>query len=566
MKINLLQVLLDKSLITKVQYKEVKEISLKKKCSEEQTILSDIQVDLNELILIIENDFNIPYIDLESTCINNRVFNLISKEVASRYSLIPFYEIDNEVHVAFFNPFEIRVIDELKFITNKKIKIFFALASHISDSIENCYGKQIVDVAVEEMKKEYMIEDKQKSEEINLMFSTENAPVIRITNSLLKRAVNAEASDIHLEPFKSFAIIRMRVDGILNEINQIPSNVYKSLCTRLKIMANMDIATKLIPLDGKITENIDGIDYDFRVSSLPTMYGEKIVIRVLYKVERFINLDSLGFSAEKVMLLKDVLKLSHGMIIVAGPTGSGKSTTLYALLNEINSKSKNIITIEDPIEYNMHRINQVNVNNKAGLTFSAGLRSILRQDPDVIMLGEIRDEETAQIAVRASITGHLVLSTLHTNGATASISRLIDMGIPSYLVADSLVVVLAQRLVRKLCNCCKVEHEIVNEEFQYLGFKSGEKTYKAVGCNKCNETGYKGRTVIYEMLELDSNHRSIIVRSGISDELWKYCNEKKSSSLLESCRILVLKGITSIEEFVNATYSYNFKEGSRKIN
>ena len=268
---------------------------------------------------------------------------------------------------------------------------------------------------------------------------------------MLKQAVNAGASDIHLEPFKYFAILRMRVDGILNEINQIPSNVYKSLCTRIKIMANMDIATKLIPQDGKITENIDGTDYDFRVSSLPTMYGEKLVIRVLYKLERFINLDSLGFSSDKVMILKDILKLSHGMIIVAGPTGSGKSTTLYALLNEVNSKSKNIITIEDPIEYNMPRINQVNVNNKAGLTFSTGLRSILRQDPDVIMLGEIRDEETAQIAVRASITGHLVLSTLHTNDATTSISRLIDMGIPSYLVADSLVVVLAQRLVRKLC-------------------------------------------------------------------------------------------------------------------
>ena len=320
--------------------------------------------------------------------------------------------------MAFSNPFEIKVIDELKFITNKKIKIFFALASNISEAIENCYGKQIVDVAVEEMRKEYMLEVKEKNEEVHSEFSTENAPVIRITNSLLKQAVNAEASDIHLEPFKYFAILRMRVDGILNEINQIPSNVYKSLCTRIKIMANMDIATKLIPQDGKITENIDGIDYDFRVSSLPTMYGEKLVIRVLYKLERFINLDSLGFSSDKVMILKDILKLSHGMIVVAGPTGSGKSTTLYALLNEINSKSKNIITIEDPIEYNMPRINQVNVNNKAGLTFSTGLRSILRQDPDVIMLGEIRDEETAQIAVRASITGHLVLSTLHTNDAS----------------------------------------------------------------------------------------------------------------------------------------------------
>ncbi|WP_291637327.1 ATPase, T2SS/T4P/T4SS family, partial [Clostridium sp.] len=365
MKKKLLKLLLDKELITTDCYKDVKELSLKRNCSQEQIILREIKVDLNELILILENDFSIPYIDLESRNKENQAFNLISKEVANRYGLIPFYDNNNEVHVAFSNPFDIKVIDELKFITNKKIKIFFALTSQISEAIENCYGKQIVDVAVEEMKKEYMLGEKEKTEEAQSEFSTENAPVIRITNSLLKQAVNAEASDIHLEPFKSFAIIRMRVDGILNEINQVPSGVYKSLCTRIKIMANMDIATKLIPLDGKITENIDGIDYDFRVSSLPTMYGEKIVIRVLYKAERFINLDSLGFSVDKVMLLRDILKLSHGMIIVAGPTGSGKSTTLYALLNEINSKSKNIITIEDPIEYNMPRINQVNVNNKA---------------------------------------------------------------------------------------------------------------------------------------------------------------------------------------------------------
>jgi len=414
MKKNLLQLLLDKNLITKEDYKQVKDSSFKSNCSEEQIILREINIDYNQLISIVENDFNIAYTELESNSNKNQAFKLISKEVASKYGLIPFYDNSNEVYVAFSNPFEIKVIDELKFITNKKIKIFFALANNISEAIENCYGKQIVDVAVEEMRKEYMLEAKEKNDETYSELPSENAPVIRITNSLLKQAVNAEASDIHLEPFKYFAILRMRVDGVLNEINQIPSSVYKSLCTRIKIMANMDIGTKLIPQDGKITENIDGIDYDFRVSSLPTMYGEKLVIRVLYKLEKFINLDSLGFSFDKVIILRNILKLSHGMIVVAGPTGSGKSTTLYALLNEINSKSKNIITIEDPIEYNMPRINQVNVNNKAGLTFSAGLRSILRQDPDVIMLGEIRDEETAQIAVRASITGHLVLTTLHT--------------------------------------------------------------------------------------------------------------------------------------------------------
>lgn len=559
MKQKLLELLLDKNLVTEEYYKEVKGLSVKRNCSEEQIILQDIKVDYNELISIVEKNFNIPFIDLEAYSKKNQAFKLVSKEVANRYGLIPFYEKNNEVYVAFSNPLDIKVIDELKFITNKKIKAFFAFPHYISEAIDSCYGKQIVDVAVEEMKKEYMLEVKEKNEVEHSEISTDNAPVIRITGSLLKQAVNAGASDIHLEPFQNFAILRMRVDGILSEIKQIPSNVYKSLCTRIKIMSNMDIATKLIPQDGKITENIDGIDYDFRVSSLPTMYGEKLAIRILYKSEKFINLDSLGFSSEKVLLLRNLLKLSHGMILVTGPTGSGKSTTLYALLNELNSKSKNIITIEDPIEYNMSRINQVSVNNKAGLTFSTGLRSILRQDPDIIMLGEIRDEETAQIAVRASITGHLVLSTLHTNDTTTTISRLIDMGIPSYLVADSLVVVLAQRLVRKLCPYCKIQYEITHEEFQHLGFKSGEKVYRALGCNKCNETGYKGRTVVYELLKLDSNHKSIIAKNGICDELWKYCIEKNSCSFMDSCKSAVIKGITSLEEFVNATYSYNFK-------
>jgi type IV pilus assembly protein PilB len=559
MKKNLLQLLLDKTLVTQQVYKEVKQLALNRNCSEEQIIMQGIKVDVNQLIEVLDKYFNIPYIELESDCKRNQAFKLIPKEVANRYSLIPFYEGENEVHVAFTNPFEIKVIDELRFIINKRVKIFFALPLSILEAIENCYGKQIVDVAVEEMKKGYILEDNEKSEELQKDVSNDNAPVIRITNSLLKQAVNAGASDIHLEPFQYFAIVRMRVDGNLNEITQVPGKVYKSLCTRIKIMAKMDIATKLIPQDGKITQEIDGTYYDFRVSSLPTMYGEKLVLRVLYKSERFINLDSLGFSPDKVMMLKDILKLSHGMIVVTGPTGSGKSTTLYALLNEINSKSKNIITIEDPIEYNMPRINQVNVNNKAGLTFSTGLRSILRQDPDVIMLGEIRDEETAQIAVRASITGHLVLSTLHTNDAITTISRLIDMGIPSYLVADSLVVVLSQRLVRKLCSYCKIEHEITYGEFQHLEFKRENKIYKALGCSKCSGTGYKGRTVVYELLKLDNKHKSIIARGGMSDELFKYCNEKSLGSFMETCKDLVLNGVTSIEEFVNATYSYNFK-------
>jgi type IV pilus assembly protein PilB len=559
MRKKLLQLLLEKNLINSDEYSLIKQLAINKNCSEEYIVLQEFNMDLKALTSLLEINFDILYIDLESNYVKNGAFKLISKEMASRYSLIPFFDNNDEVHIAFSNPFDIKVIDELKFITNQKIKVYFALTEHILQAIESYYGKQMVEVAVEEMKREYILEREQKKEHLEVEDTTEAAPVIRITSSLLKQAVNAEASDIHLEPFENCVIVRLRVDGILNEINQIPNNVYRSLCTRIKIMSNIDIANKLIPQDGKMTQNIDGVYYDFRVSSLPTMYGEKLVIRILYKSEKFINLDSLGFSPEKVIILRDMVKLSHGMILITGPTGSGKSTTLYALLNEIDSKSKNIITIEDPIEYKMPRINQVNVNNKAGLNFSMGLRSILRQDPDVIMLGEIRDEETAQIATRAAITGHLVLSTLHTNDALSSVSRLVDMGIPSYLVADSLVVVLAQRLVRKLCPYCKIKYAILHEEFTYLGLAKGEKIYKAVGCNKCNQTGYKGRTVIYELLKLDNNHKSIISRHGVGDELWKYCMNKNTGSLMDSCKEMVAKGITSMEEFFDSTYSYKFK-------
>jgi len=554
----LLQLLLEKKLINSDEYRLIKQLAINKNCSEEYIVLQEFNMNLKTLISLLETNFNIPYIDLESNYMKNGAFKLISKEMASKYSLIPFFDNNEEVHIAFSNPFDIKVIDELRFITNQKIKVYFALTEHILQAIENYYGKQMVEVAVEEMKKEYQLQVEQEKEQLEMEYGSEAAPVIRITNSLLKQAVNAGASDIHLEPFENCVIVRLRVDGILYEINQIPNNVYRALCTRIKIMSNIDIANKLIPQDGKMAQKIDDQYYDFRVASLPTMYGEKLVIRILYKSEKFINLDSLGFNSEKVIILRDMVKLSHGMILITGPTGSGKSTTLYALLNEIDSKSRNIITIEDPIEYKMPRINQVNVNNKAGLSFSTGLRSILRQDPDVIMLGEIRDEETAQIAVRAAITGHLVFTTLHTNDALSSISRLVDMGIPPYLVADSLVVVMAQRLVRKLCPYCKIKYEILHEEFTYLGVAKGEIIYKAVGCNKCNGTGYRGRTVIYELIKLDNNYKSIISRQGVGDELWKYSMNKNSGSLMDSCKEVVVNGITSMEEFINSTYSYKF--------
>jgi len=381
----------------------------------------------------------------------------------------------------------------------------------------------------------------------------ENAPAVKFAKIVLIQGISKKASDIHFEPFESVVLIRFRIDGTMQEYKRISKASYYSVCTRVKIMANMNIAEKRIPQDGKSTFQDNDRSYDFRVSSLPTAYGEKLVIRILYKSELNDKMEGLDELLERNLQLSSILKSTSGMVLITGPTGSGKSTTLYSLLKSMNNSEKNIVTIEDPIEYEMFGINQVNLNLKAGLTFSSGLRCILRQDPDVIMIGEIRDEETAQIAVRAAITGHLVFSTLHTKDAPSSVNRLSDMGVENYLVADALVAVMAQRLVRVICPYCKISYSAGEVEKVKLKLEKDE-IFRGVGCEKCSFTGYLGRNIVYEMMYLTSEHRRIIERKGSLEEL-RECSIKNGMVILKDyCAKLVAEGVTTFDEFEKITY------------
>lgn len=377
-----------------------------------------------------------------------------------------------------------------------------------------------------------------------------NNPAVRLVDSIIKEAVPFRASDIHIEPFEKAVKVRYRIDGDLQVRAEFPIESYPAICARLKILSGISIAERRIPQDGRISMTINGTDYDFRVSTLPTVYGEKFVIRVLDKSSFNFTRTELGFSEEENAVIDKILAHSYGIVLLTGPTGCGKSTTLYSFLKEINNPTVNVVTVEDPVEYTMHGINQVQVNTKANLTFAGVLRSILRQDPDVIMVGEIRDEDTAEIAVRAAITGHLVFSTLHTNDAPGAIIRLEDMKVTDYLVADALVGVIAQRLVKRLCPACKKRGKTTDAEMKILGIEEPVSIFRAQGCQFCNNTGYKGRVAVHEIMYMTEKIKSAVTAGKPIEELRALAEEGGMSNLWDSCKKLVHKGVTDIAELM----------------
>lgn len=378
-----------------------------------------------------------------------------------------------------------------------------------------------------------------------------NAPAVRLVDSIIKEAIPFRASDIHIEPFEKIVKVRYRIDGDLQERADFPIESYAAIGARLKILSGMNIAERRVPQDGRINLTINGTEYDFRVSTLPTVYGEKFVIRILDKSSFKFTRAELGFTPAENEVVDKILAHPHGIVLLTGPTGCGKSTTLYSFLKEKNTPDVNIVTVEDPVEYTLPGVNQVHVNTKANLTFATALRSILRQDPDVIMIGEIRDEETADIAIRASITGHLVFSTLHTNDAPGAFTRLIDMGVSNYLAKDALVGVIAQRLVKRLCPVCKKRTKTTNEERELLGIDEPAAIYRSEGCQFCNHTGYKGRIAVHEVLYLDSYMREHITSDMKSDDIRKLAVSHGMVELAESCKKLVLDGVTDMPEFMS---------------
>ena len=452
------------------------------------------------------------------------------------------------------DPLNIFAIDDVNISTGIEPEIYISSKSDIQKFIDLNYSTEQVSKAAQELTKE-TLESKNIADNIEEIDDVKNAPVVKMIDYMFRNSIEMRASDIHIEPFEKEIRIRYRIDGELQTVNTLGIESLAPLVARIKILAGLNIAEKRVPQDGRIITRVGNNDVDLRVSILPVVSGEKIVIRILNRSSYKLGKEHLGMNENNLNKLKNIISNPHGIVLVTGPTGSGKSTTLYTVLNELNSDDVNIVTIEDPVEYTLDGINQVNVNSKSGMTFASGLRSILRQDPDIVMIGEIRDEETAQIAIKAAITGHLVLSTLHTNDSASSITRLIDMGIEPYLVSTSICGVIAQRLVRRICPNCKESYEATDYEKKILIGNSEENLtlYEGQGCGHCNGTGYLGRIGVYEIMDITRKHRDLINETKNPNVLKDLSLENGMTTLGQECKELVLKGITTINELATIT-------------
>lgn len=557
-KIRLGDVLMSRGLINQNQLN----MALKEQ-KEKGRMLGEMLVELGYVTQEKINDIlcemlNIEFIDLQVEEPEENVRDLIPEEVMRKYTLVPMrYDKNNAgvIQVAMADPMNILAMDDINIITGKQVAPYLANASDIRVYFDRVFGKKQAQNIAEMYKKEQGLVQEESEEEKLRKEDVENAPIVQLVNSIIEQAARQRASDIHIEPFEESIRVRYRVDGVLREVIEYDKSLLGAITARLKIMSGMDISEKRKPQDGRITIIVDNREYDIRVSNLPTVYGEKVVMRLASKEGFKKQKSDLGLTPTDLVKFDNILKNPHGIILVTGPTGSGKSTTLYTALSSLNSEEVNIITVEDPVEANIDGINQVQVNNKADMTFANALRSILRQDPDIIMIGEIRDSETAEIAVRASITGHLVVSTLHTNSTANSISRLADMGVEPYLIADSLVGIIAQRLVRRLCEC-KKPRLATAEEKEELAVDPSEDIvlYEPCGCKMCDNTGYKGRIGIYEIMTITPKIKSMIARGKSADEIKEQAIEEGMSTLKASAAKYVLDGTTSMSEMVKVTY------------
>ncbi|TCT16892.1 type II secretion system protein E (GspE) [Natranaerovirga pectinivora] len=502
---------------------------------------------------ILEFQLGIPYVDLKEYQIDPVAVQLVSEILAKKHRILPIRIKNNDLYVAMEDPLDIIAIDDISLTTSKNIIPMLSSEEQINESIELYYGKEQAMAAAERYKQENIIDFSELDESI-IEDEVKSAPIVKLVNTILEQSIVHRASDIHIEPMEKVLRVRFRIDGNLKEMMEYDSSLLSAIVARIKITSGMDIAEKRKPQDGRINIKVDKKKYDIRVSSLPTVFGEKIVMRITSKEGLTKGKGELGFSPEDLQKFNEILSNPHGIILVTGPTGSGKSTTLYTALSELNSEDINIVTVEDPVEANIEGINQVQVNTKAGLNFSSALRSILRQDPDIIMIGEIRDTETAEIAVKASITGHLVVSTLHTNSATGSITRLIDMGIEPFLLGASVVGVIAQRLVRKLCTKCMEPYTPNEFEKKVLNIEEDIVIHKANGCHICNHAGYSGRIGVYEIMKV-SNELRTAINDGVNASKLKEQAIKDGMKTLKTNAIeLVLKGVTSFEEMVRIAY------------
>lgn len=504
----------------------------------------------NELTSVIEAQFGFERVDLSNYILNTHLSQYLEEDIARKYNAVPYEIDDNVLKVAMEDPTDLVAVENMEISSSMRIDISIATGSEIKNAINQIYS--IVDTDTSEIFEsldQYQIDEEPEIDELREM--VEDAPIVRLTNLIITQAIQKNASDIHIEPLKKGVRVRYRVDGVLHEELKVPKHSQAALISRIKIIADLDITKRRIPQDGRVQMNFKNIQIDMRVSTLPTIYGEKIVIRILNRDDSLLFIDKLGLSSDNYERFKSLIKKPNGIILATGPTGSGKSTTLFAALNELNNPRDNIVTIEDPVEYQIDGINQVQADNKTGLTFAKTLRSILRQDPDIVMVGEIRDEETAQIAIRAALTGHLVLSTLHTNDAISAVTRLLDMGVPGYLLASTLNGVIAQRLVRKLCSSCKEEYSPGVEEKKFLD-NDVQTLYRPSReeCDICTN-GFKGRIAVQEVIEINSELEEMIANESKEIELRKAARSQGMKSLLEDGKEKLKAGLTSYGELVS---------------
>lgn len=511
----------------------------------------------DDLVMFLSNKLGIPHIELGSYLIDPKIIELVPEALARKHELIPVLKIGNRLTCAMTDPWNVFALDEVRARTGLTIEPAVATESAIRKALNEYYGtKGSIEDLIKSIDEEKLGIGEGKEPDVKkLQGIVEEPVVIKLVNMIILKAIQEKASDIHIEPGEEELKTRLRVDGMLHEITSPPKHLQSAIISRIKIMAELDIAERRIPQDGRFTIKMEGKQIDVRVSSVPTIYGENVVLRLLDASSAVMGLDELGFSKDVLEKFDKLVHRPHGIILVTGPTGSGKTTTLYAALNKINTVEKNIITIEDPVEYKLEGIRQIQINPKVDLTFANGLRSILRQDPNVIMVGEMRDRETAEIAIQAALTGHLVFSTLHTNDAPGAITRMIDMGVEPFLVSSSVIGVLAQRLVRVICKECKEKYTPTKEELKDIGLAQAERIdfYRGKGCASCMSTGYKGRIGIYELMIPDEKIRNAVISKSTTDDIRKLAKAAGMITLKEDGIQKIKAGLTTVEEVLRVT-------------
>ncbi len=561
-------ILLENTSLTEAQLEEGLMVQKEKNIKLGEALVQLRFLKNEDILKAISIQLGIPYLSvLRTEDVPLELMRKIPINFAKKNELLPFKKEGDELQVAIADPININALDDLRILMGLSIRPIIASSGQIVEAINDLYNRntETERAVMDDLSEENLDTLAQELQEPqDLLDASDEAPIIKLVNSLLFRAVKSKASDIHVEPFEKDLVVRFRIDGLLYDIMHPPKKVQNSVISRIKIMANLNIAEKRMPQDGRIRIKIAGKDIDIRVSTLPTSFGESVVMRLLDKSKVVLSLDTMGIAGQNLVTVTDLINKSHGIILVTGPTGSGKTTTLYGMLSQINSTDLKIITVEDPVEYQLSGINQIQVNSKIDLTFASALRSILRQDPDVVMVGEIRDKETAEIAIQASLTGHLVISTLHTNDSASSIARLIDMGVEPFLVASSVIGIIAQRLARTVCKECAIRYKPSIEEIQQIGLtaeKVGDKMFlKAKGCPACLDTGYAGRTGLHEILLADDEIRSMIMKNVQAGIIKRKAMEKGMLTLREEGASKILNGETTVDEILRVTQEDQTRE------